>query len=414
MTGLTARQEQVLRFIREFTHANGYPPTVREIGSQLELSSPSTVHVHLGNLERLGFIRRDPSKPRALELVDAPRPLAAAAARRPGRRRHAHPRRAEHRRLRRGAGPAASQRRRLPAARRGRLHDRRRHPQRRSHRGASPGDRRQRRHRGRPGRRRGHHQALLPRGRAASACSPPTTSTSRSSSTTSSSSAGSWGCCAGYEPRRLRPTRPHAGRPPSTNSSCSCATRRAARVCGAARAISGSTSRRRRWSARRRLPGRHLPRLRRRAAHRTAFTDEGSVRMTDAPSRIGRGPGSSNGRRRSHPGGAGPGAQTVPPRTAAACGRTPPPSARPQPAGAARPRRGGRSLPRSGWARASPTPPATRRLHRAAPTRCAPATRCGASARSAYPGNHDPRAARLPHRAAQPPGVRRHPSRRRC
>jgi len=74
VTDLTARQEQVLRFIREFTRANGYPPTVREIGSELELSSPSTVHVHLGNLERLGFIRRDPSKPRALELVDAPRP----------------------------------------------------------------------------------------------------------------------------------------------------------------------------------------------------------------------------------------------------------------------------------------------------------------------------------------------------
>jgi len=75
VTGLTARQEQVLGFIREFTHANGYPPTVREIGSELELSSPSTVHVHLGNLERLGFIRRDPTKPRALELVDTPRPL---------------------------------------------------------------------------------------------------------------------------------------------------------------------------------------------------------------------------------------------------------------------------------------------------------------------------------------------------
>ena len=75
MTGLTARQEQVLSFIREFTRTNGYPPTVREIGSELELSSPSTVHVHLGNLERLGFIRRDPTKPRALELVDEPRPL---------------------------------------------------------------------------------------------------------------------------------------------------------------------------------------------------------------------------------------------------------------------------------------------------------------------------------------------------
>lgn len=75
MTDLTARQEQVLSFIKEFTRRNGYPPTVREIGSELELSSPSTVHVHLANLERLGLIRRDPSKPRALELVDSVRPL---------------------------------------------------------------------------------------------------------------------------------------------------------------------------------------------------------------------------------------------------------------------------------------------------------------------------------------------------
>lgn len=78
MSGLTARQEQVLAFIRESIRTNGYPPTVREICAALELSSPSTVHAHLGNLERHGLIRRDPSKPRALDVVHElrpPRPL---------------------------------------------------------------------------------------------------------------------------------------------------------------------------------------------------------------------------------------------------------------------------------------------------------------------------------------------------
>ncbi|HOT24272.1 MAG TPA: transcriptional repressor LexA [Thermoleophilia bacterium] len=78
MGGLTARQEQVLAFIRECMRANGYPPTVREICAALELSSPSTVHAHLANLERQGLIRRDPTKPRALEVVRElrpPRPL---------------------------------------------------------------------------------------------------------------------------------------------------------------------------------------------------------------------------------------------------------------------------------------------------------------------------------------------------
>jgi len=78
MGGLTARQEQVLAFIRESMRANGYPPTVREICAALNLSSPSTVHVHLANLERQGLIRRDPTKPRALDLVHElrpPRPL---------------------------------------------------------------------------------------------------------------------------------------------------------------------------------------------------------------------------------------------------------------------------------------------------------------------------------------------------
>jgi repressor LexA len=76
--GLTRRQEQVLEFIRESVRLNGYPPTVREICVGLDLSSPSTVHVHLANLERLGFLRRDPTKPRALDLTQElrpPRPL---------------------------------------------------------------------------------------------------------------------------------------------------------------------------------------------------------------------------------------------------------------------------------------------------------------------------------------------------
>ena len=67
MEGLTPRQEQVLEFIRESVRVNGYPPTVREICAGLDLSSPSTVHAHLANLERLGLIRRDPTKPRALQ-----------------------------------------------------------------------------------------------------------------------------------------------------------------------------------------------------------------------------------------------------------------------------------------------------------------------------------------------------------
>jgi len=78
VSGLTARQQQVLAFIRESIRANGYPPTVREICTALHLSSPSTVHAHLANLERQGLIRRDPAKPRALDVVQElrpPRPL---------------------------------------------------------------------------------------------------------------------------------------------------------------------------------------------------------------------------------------------------------------------------------------------------------------------------------------------------
>ena len=66
---LTARQQEIWQFLVEYVDGHGYPPTVREIGEAVGLASPSTVHAHLANLERAGLLRRDPTKPRALELV---------------------------------------------------------------------------------------------------------------------------------------------------------------------------------------------------------------------------------------------------------------------------------------------------------------------------------------------------------
>ncbi len=65
---LTARQQEIWQFLVEYVEAHGYPPTVREIGEHVGLASPSTVHAHLANLERAGLIKRDPTKPRAIEL----------------------------------------------------------------------------------------------------------------------------------------------------------------------------------------------------------------------------------------------------------------------------------------------------------------------------------------------------------
>ena len=70
MAELSTRQEQILRLIQEAVASRGYPPSVREIGEQLGLSSPSTVHSHLSSLVKAGYLRRDPSKPRAIEIVD--------------------------------------------------------------------------------------------------------------------------------------------------------------------------------------------------------------------------------------------------------------------------------------------------------------------------------------------------------
>ena len=66
---LTERQQEIWQFLVEYVDGHGYPPTVREIGDAVGLASPSTVHAHLANLERAGLLRRDPTKPRALELV---------------------------------------------------------------------------------------------------------------------------------------------------------------------------------------------------------------------------------------------------------------------------------------------------------------------------------------------------------
>ena len=66
---LTARQQEIWGFLVDYVDLHGYPPTVREIGEAVGLASPSTVHAHLANLERAGLLRRDPTKPRALELI---------------------------------------------------------------------------------------------------------------------------------------------------------------------------------------------------------------------------------------------------------------------------------------------------------------------------------------------------------
>jgi repressor LexA len=66
---LTPRQREIWDYLLAYVERHGYPPTVREIGQAVGLASPSTVHAHLANLERAGLLKRDPTKPRALELI---------------------------------------------------------------------------------------------------------------------------------------------------------------------------------------------------------------------------------------------------------------------------------------------------------------------------------------------------------
>jgi repressor LexA len=73
MDQITARQRRILDFIRRTIQERGYPPTVREIGEAVGLASSSSVHAQLANLERLGLVRRDATKPRAMELRGRPR-----------------------------------------------------------------------------------------------------------------------------------------------------------------------------------------------------------------------------------------------------------------------------------------------------------------------------------------------------
>ncbi len=84
---LTKRQQEIFDFIKRHSAKYGYPPTVRDIGKAVGLASSSTVHAHLANLERAGLLRRDPTKPRALELlgrrVAAPAPPPAVRAQEP-------------------------------------------------------------------------------------------------------------------------------------------------------------------------------------------------------------------------------------------------------------------------------------------------------------------------------------------
>jgi repressor LexA len=86
---LSKRQQEIYDFVVRYAATHGYPPTVREIGEEVGLASPSTVHAHLANLERAGLLRRDPTKPRALEVVGRERSASVG----PGRAVASDPRR---------------------------------------------------------------------------------------------------------------------------------------------------------------------------------------------------------------------------------------------------------------------------------------------------------------------------------
>jgi len=66
---LTKRQKEIFEYVKTYAREHGYPPTVRDIGKAIGLTSSSTVHAHLANLEKLGMLKRDPTKPRAIEVL---------------------------------------------------------------------------------------------------------------------------------------------------------------------------------------------------------------------------------------------------------------------------------------------------------------------------------------------------------
>ncbi len=67
---ISAKQQEILDYLKDFTRQKGYPPTVRDICEAVGLKSTSSVHAHLSTLENNGYIRRDPAKPRAIEIID--------------------------------------------------------------------------------------------------------------------------------------------------------------------------------------------------------------------------------------------------------------------------------------------------------------------------------------------------------
>ena len=241
-TPLTARQQEIWQFLVTYVDDHGYPPTVREIGEEVGLASPSTVHAHLANLERVGLIRRDPSKPRAIELTGHRRveaPAATDVPRLPLLGRVAAGGRCSRRRTSRTSSRSRVDRPRgrLPAHDPRRLDDRGGHPRRRHDRRAAPRRRAERRRRRRARgrrrvRRRGDGEDLpTARPTAGSASSRRTRRSSRSTPTTSRSSARSWGCSGACDDRRRR--QPSRGR-----STRSCSRSPAARASSAWRAAS--------------------------------------------------------------------------------------------------------------------------------------------------------------------------------
>ena len=109
-TELTQRQHDIIDFIERTVNERGYPPSVREIGTAVGLTSPSTVHSHLATLQRLGYLKRDPTKPRAIEVRYDPelgrgRREATRTPRPARRRRRRRYRRARARERRRAAPP---------------------------------------------------------------------------------------------------------------------------------------------------------------------------------------------------------------------------------------------------------------------------------------------------------------------
>ena len=81
---LTKRQQEIFDFIKRYSAKYGYPPTVRDIGKAVGLASSSTVHAHLANLEKVGLLRRDPTKPRAIELLDRAADAVKSVVKSPG------------------------------------------------------------------------------------------------------------------------------------------------------------------------------------------------------------------------------------------------------------------------------------------------------------------------------------------